>query len=73
MQLLRKPRLAATQVSLQVTQTFVDQEPATPKLTAGVPTNTPEPTATQTLTETPTDTPEPTATEVPTGTSYGYP
>ena len=40
----------------------------TPRLTAGVPTNTPEPTATQTLTETPTDTPEPTATEVPTDT-----
>jgi hypothetical protein len=58
--------LAATQESLQVTQTFVAQETQNAQLTAGVPTNTPEPTATETPTETPTDTPEPTDTEVPT-------
>ena len=58
--------LAATQVSLQVTQTFVAQETHNAQLTAGVPTNTPEPTPTETPTATPTDTPEPTSTELPT-------
>jgi hypothetical protein len=65
--------LAATQGSIQVTQTFVAQETQNAQLTAGVPTNTPEPTATETPTETPTNTPEPTATEVPTETPTDTP
>jgi hypothetical protein len=65
--------IASTNVALQATQTFVAQETQNAQLTAGVPTNTPEPTATQTPTETPTDTPEPTATEVPTDTPTDTP
>ena len=49
------------------------QETHHAQLTAGVPTNTPEPTATITPTEVPTDTPEPTSTEVPTETPTDTP
>ena len=65
--------IASINIALQATQTFVAQETQNAQLTAGVPTNTPEPTATQTPTETPTDTPEPTATEVPTDTPTDTP